>query len=417
MKDTECCDFGLVTVMRKLLFAILVFVLMLNLGLGRSKVISNVSVSDEIYQGDLILNGDNVTIIEGYFAINGSIHVEENATLILRNAIVNFTKSNSGFLLRYAANGNPTLQAENTEIVGNAYSHLYGNSSATFSNITGNAYFQFYDETSGSFVDSTFEGFQARQNSTVTASNSTLQYLDVAMFHGNASVANLSPGFFNHWDFQENCSVAFTSVTEAPQIVVNQTTVNSWGFSFQGNCTATITKCELYLHSNGWSVVDARDSMIDTVELYESVTATLTNITHTQLRLFGSAKVYVYWYLEVQVLDDSPTPGQSVESTNVTATFSNGTLAAQALTGVDGLARLTLVEKMANETGDYPVGTYAVNATYLSYYNGSVVNVTGNQAITLTLEGFVVPEFSSFLMLSLFTIATLVAVITHKRKR
>lgn len=43
--------------------------------------------SDGVYQGNLILNGNNVTLIEGRFDINGSIIVEENATLILRNAV------------------------------------------------------------------------------------------------------------------------------------------------------------------------------------------------------------------------------------------------------------------------------------------------------------------------------------------
>jgi hypothetical protein len=404
--------------MRKLLFVILVSVLLLSLYLVRSEGILNVEASADIYQGDLILDYNNVTIIEGYFGINGSIHVKDNATLILRNAVINFTKYGSGILLRYPANGNPRLQAENTEIAGHTYSHLYDNSSATFSNVTGNAYFQFYDETSGSFVDSTLDGVNAREDSTVTVSNSTLQYLDVTMFHGNASLANLSPGFYNHWDFQENCSVTFTPQTEAPELIVNQTTVNiGWSFSFQGNSTATISKCELYVHANGWSVVDARDSIISTVELYESAIATLTNTTYTLLRPFGSTEVYVYWYLDVQVLDDSPAPGQSVQSANVTASFSNGTLVGHALTGMDGWTRLILMEKMTNATGDYHVGTYTVNATYSPYSNGTSLNMIGNQAITITLEGFVIPEFPSFLMLSLFAIATLLAVIAYKRKR
>lgn len=403
--------------MRKLLSAILISVLLLSLYFVRSEGILNVEASADIYQGDLILDDNNVTIIEGYFGINGSIHVKDNATLILRNAVINFTKYGSGILLRYPANGNPRLQAENTEIAGHTYSHLYDNSSAIFSNVTGNAYFQFYDETSGSLVDSTLEGVNARENSTVTVSNSTLQYLDVTMHNGNASLANLSPGFFSYWDFRENCSVAFMSETEAPEVVIDQTTVDYLGFSFQGNSTVTISKCELYVHTNGWSVVDARDSIVDTVELYGSAIATLTNTTYTLLRPFGSTEVYVYWYLDVQVLDDSPAPGQGVQSANVTASFSNGTLVGHATTDVEGWTRLTLMEKMTNATGNYPVGTYIVNATYLSYSNSATMNITESQAITLALEGFVIPEFSSFLMLSLFATATLLAAITHKRRR
>jgi hypothetical protein len=236
------------------------------------------------------------------------------------------------------------------------------------------------------------------------------------MYYANASLADLSPGFFNHWDFQENCSVTFTPQTEAPDFVLSQTTVNDWAFSFQGNSTAAISKCELYVHTNGWSVVDARDSIISTVELYESAIATLTNTTYTLLRPYGSTEVYVCWYLDVQVLDDSPTLGQSVESANVTASFSNGTLAGHTLTDVDGWTRLALMEKMTNATGNYPVGTYTINATYLSYSSSSTVNMTESKAMALTLEGLVIPEFPSFLVLSVFAMATLLAVITYKGK-
>ncbi len=403
--------------MRKLLFVILISVLLLNLYLARSERIVSVEASADIYQGDLILDDNNVTIIEGYFGINGSIHVNANATLILRNAIVNFTQYGSGILLRYPANGNPRLQAENIMIAGKTYNHIYDNSSATFSNVTGNASFQFYDEANGSFVNCTLDGVNPRENSTVTVSNSTLQYVDVTMYNANASLANISPRFFDHWDFQENCSVASTPQTEAPEFVLNQTTVNDWAFSFQGNSTATISKCELYVHTNGWSVVDVHDSIISTVELYESAIATLTNTTYTLLRPYGSTEVYVYWYLYVQVLDDSPTPGQSVESANVTASFSNGTVAGHTLTDVEGWARLSLMEKMTNATGNYPVGTYTINATYLSYSSNSNVNMTESKAITLTLEGFVIPEFPSFLILSVFAMATLLAIIAHKGKQ
>jgi len=101
---------------------------------------------------------------------------------------------------------------------------------------------------------------------------------------------------------------------------------------------------------------------------------------------------------------------------NVTAVFSNGTLAKQALTGVDGWTRLALMEKMKNATGDYPVGTYSINATYLSYSSGATANMTENQAITLTLEGFIIPEFPSSLILLLLMTAALFAVIVYRRK-
>jgi len=55
--------------------------------------IPQIKASSDIHQGDLVLVGNNVTVIEGQFDINGSILVEENATLILRNAVLNFTQA------------------------------------------------------------------------------------------------------------------------------------------------------------------------------------------------------------------------------------------------------------------------------------------------------------------------------------
>jgi hypothetical protein len=258
---------------------------------------------------------------------------------------------------------------------------------------------------------------QARGSSAVSVFNSSLQYVDVVLIDGNASILNLSPGFFDLWHFQENCSVVFTPMTRAPDVVLSKTAVGFWSFSFQNNSTAALTNCELLqLHTNEHAVVDVYDSVIGTVELYHQAVATLTNTTYGLLRPFGNGEVWVFWYLDVHVLDGSPSPGQSVGSANVTAVFQNGTLAEQALSSVDGWTRLTLMEKMKNETDTYAVGSYTVNASYLSYSSGAVVNITGNQAVTLFLEGFVIPEFPSSLVMMLMIVPLLAGTLLFKRK-
>ena len=414
---------GLVTIMRKLLFVVLALVLVLNLRSGRSEVISNPSIPLAVYQGDLILNGDNVTVIEGNFEINGSIIIESNATLILRNGITSFTQVGTGIYMQNPANGNPRFQAENGEIVGVTDNRFYGNGSATFSNFTTDSYFYCEDETNMTVLDSRLGGFQARDYSTAIVTNSTLQQLNVVLFSGNATLVDVSPGFFSYWDFQTNCSVVLGPQTMAPQVTLSQTSIgDNWGFSFQGACTATVANSTLsMLHVNlptpQSGNIYASDSFINTVELYYEATVTLTNVTYLQPRPFQNSEINVYWYLDTHVIDDSPPPGQDVEGANVIVTFPNGTLAGQALTGADGSARFTLKEKMTNATDDYPVGTYSVNATFLSYSNYSAVDMVGNQAITLILEGFVVPEFPSFLTLPLFLILTLLAGTVYKKKR
>ena len=56
-------------------------------------MIITIALETEVHGAGLQLSGNNVTVMEGYHEINGSITVEENATLVLRNAIINFTST------------------------------------------------------------------------------------------------------------------------------------------------------------------------------------------------------------------------------------------------------------------------------------------------------------------------------------
>jgi len=138
------------------------------------------------------------------------------------------------------------------------------------------------------------------------------------------------------------------------------------------------------------------------------------NSSYSYRGIEQSARVYVYWYLGVHVVDSI---NQDVPSANVTATYPNATVVESKLADANGWARLTLMEKMMNATGDYPVGNYTVEATYEIYSDATTVNMTENQQFTLTLADFVIPEFPSFLILPLFMIATLLAVIVYIKIR
>ncbi len=130
--------------------------------------------------------------------------------------------------------------------------------------------------------------------------------------------------------------------------------------------------------------------------------------------LAGESEVFVSWYLFVTVVDSLI---QKVPLANVTVTFPNATLAESKFTDAEGWARFTLLEKIMNVTGAYPVGNYTVEATYDTHSDATTVNMTQSQQITLTLTDFVIPEFPSLLIPPLFMIATLLAVIVYRRKR
>jgi hypothetical protein len=407
-----------VIAMKRIISIVLAFFLIFAI-VAIQKLNTTVKASPDIYQGDLILTGNNVTIIEGSFDINGSIIVEENATLILRNAILNITHVGGGIFLQNPLNGNPRLRAEDT-IIANAYDNrFYGNSSALFLNCSASGSYLLYHETNATIVDSTINSLQTRDFSIASIANSTIDYLEIVSFSANASIFNLFPEFFVFWDFQLNCSVQIDPLGQAPHVTLKQTTINKWGFSFQSTITASnpeIINSKIWsLHANGISHISAYNSTLNAIELYQSSVVLLVNSTHSThyLSLFGDSKVYVSWCLGVHVIDSI---SQNVPSANVTARYPNATIAQSKLTGDSGWATLNLMEKMINSTGEYLIGNYNVEASYETYSNNTEVTMTGNQIVTLRLEGFVVPEFPSFLILPLFMIATLLAVIVYKRK-
>jgi hypothetical protein len=177
----------------------------------------------------------------------------------------------------------------------------------------------------------------------------------------------------------------------APNITLLDTQILGWSLSFLGSSNATVRNSKLrYLYASGSSTVN------------------VCNSTYSYRGIQQSARAYVYWYLGVHVVDSI---NQDVPSANVTATYPNATVAELKLTDANGGTKLKLMEKMVNATGEYPVGNYTLEAIYYIYSDTTTVNMTENQQITLTLAGFIIPEFPEFLILPLLMMTTLLAVI------
>jgi hypothetical protein len=373
-----------------------------------------------VYLGDLYLSDSDVYVIEGIFNINGSIIVEENATLILKNAVINFTQIASyqyNVTLRNPVNGNPRLQSENSTITSDYWFQvfLYDNSSATFIDSVDTSYLAVYNSATAYVFNSTIRFLVAAGsavvsvfNSTISyalgawggspvvlVSNSTIEFLPIQAVSVNCTFANIVPGFLTYWNSILNTSMVIAAGGYAPNVTLINTDVNGWQLEFEGSTNASIIGSQLrYLHSYGYSNV------------------WLVNSTANMFQFFVEGKVYVSWYLDVHVIDSM---GQNVPSANVTATYSNITVAESKLTDAGGWARLTLMEKLMNTTGSYPIGNYTVTAFYEVHTGYQSVNMTGNQEITIMLP-FIVPEFPVFLLLPLFMIATLAVVLIFKRK-
>ncbi|MBS7632951.1 hypothetical protein KEJ15_04935 [Candidatus Bathyarchaeota archaeon] len=387
----------------------------------KSDIIIRYYTIPTIRQGNLVLEGNDICVIEGKFDINGSIIVTENATLILRNAVVNFTQTSNyqhNMTFRNPVDGNPRLQSENSVITSGYWFEviLYDNSSATFASSTDTAYLQVYGSATASISDSTIEFLAVGDSavvsvvnstisyalsawgdtSVVSVSNSTVEFLATKAMSVNCTFANVVPGFLPFWNFHINSSMVIGTGGYAPNVTLVDTNVNGWQFEFQESSNATIIDSQLvYLHCYGYSNV------------------WLVNTTAGLIQFTMDGIVYVSWYLDAHVVDSI---GQDVPSANVNATYTNATIAESELTDIGGWARLTLMEKMMNASGSYPLGNYTVSVTYTTHSTNATIEMTENKQITLMLEDFVVSEFPAFIILPLFMMATLVLVFIFGKK-
>jgi len=405
--------------MRKFSVPLLIFFMLLVFNGIQREGIYEVRASPEIHQGDIILQGGNVTIIEGRFDINGSIIVEENATLILEDAIVNFTQTENyehHIILQNPTNGNPHLFTRNATITSNHYFmiQLNQNSSATLFNTTLTAYLRAYDSATVNVTNSAMEFLDAygssfvsvynssitnmmgaAYSSTLTITNSTVDVLFISSTSVNCSHDNIGPNPLSFWNYYLNSSVVVDPSGEAPDITIQNTNINNWALSFHGSSNVTIT-----------------DSTLSSLESLQDSQTWLINTHASAVHVNLQSSVYAFWYLDVHVVDSI---GQAVPSANVTVTYPNSQVAESVLTGFEGCAWMALLGKTWNATGEYPVGNYSVSATYDIHLNATTVNMTESHQITLKLADFLIPEIPSLILLPLFMVGTLLAVIIYRK--
>ncbi len=428
-----------------------------------------------IYQGDLILDDNDVYTIEGEFNINGSIIVKENATLILRNATLNFTQTaHNQFSMTFQnpVDGNPRLIVENASILTNNYAldvNFWGNSTAEINGLFTSEYIEFslFSKSSIKLSNSTCEHsyISTQQSSSITASNSTFhgiyawdptevlisnctlkevhadsrtnfvltnciinQYLGIGTSDSNYSVNGLKLGFFHYWNFPLNCSAVGSSI---PNLTLEDTYVSNWNFYLRAHTNATFSNSNLYtitlrefsqgifhnttvntLNTYDYSTVYSFDSEGNFVNALGNSRIWAVNSTAATPYVGGQAEIYIYWYLDVHVIDLN---SDDVPYANVTAKYSNSSIAETKQADAYGWARLTLMYAMVNATGDYPVGTYTIIGEYDGYSDEESIEMFWNQIITLQLP-FVIPEFAPYLIMSTLITATLLTIIVRKRK-
>lgn len=260
-----------------------------------------------IHQGDLIISGNtNYTIIDERFDINGSIIVEGNATLYLRNTVVNFIQKyvyQFNITFRNPVNGKPRLQAKNATVTSNRsfYVYFYDNSSA---NIISNSEIQYvflkaFNSTLVSVSNSEIYSCSLAQDASAFVSNSTITSLTVSdsstvstinsAVSVNVNVGSVEcsievkPGLFGSWNLWNNCSVVVAPSGYAPNITLVNTWVHSWHFWFKGSSNVTVNNSTIVgLGAYASSLISITNSIIVGLDVYAPCPLSITSSAITE---------------------------------------------------------------------------------------------------------------------------------------
>jgi hypothetical protein len=199
-------------------------------------------------------------------------------------------------------------------------------------------------------------------------------------------------------------------------VTIQNSEIKDWGFEFEGLSTPLILDAKLEsLFMYDSSVGSVYSSEIHSLYPKGQSETHVCNCTLDNCYFNDpDSKVYVYWYLDVHVVDST---NQGVPSANVVVQYPNTTMAKTGDTDTQGCVCLELMEKMMNITGNYTIGAYGITATYNIYANQTTVDMIESKQITLRLTDLVVPEFPSHLILPLYMIAVLLATMVYRKNR
>ncbi len=386
---------------------------------------------------DLVLQGNNVTVMEGYHQLNRSIYVEENATLVLRNAVLNFSSTFSYQFETWLGNpegGSPRLIVENSEIVtpGN-YQHqiyFYHNSTGTIRGLetSEGVRIQGYHDSVIDISDSVVRGVvvYGRMNSRINVTNSTVVGLygegntrvyarnctignkvNVVIQSANVTIEDLHPGYVSYWNLTGNHSISHDPLDWNPTMVIEDSQVTGFGLHFSRAANVTIRNSDLRsiiatrdsrLHvedsttdfafsTRDETEIEVHDCYFGSSSAQDNSTLTVTNCTFQNHWLNDRSSKTEYWYLRLTVVDPagSPIPGAAVEITQP------GAIIATEETNQDGEAVLTLLGGTTNATGYYSAGPYDIAASHLTYTNRTTIEMDGNRVQDIILP-IPVPE-------------------------
>ncbi|MEM2105383.1 MAG: hypothetical protein QXV21_02790 [Candidatus Bathyarchaeia archaeon] len=194
----------------------------------------------------------------------------------------------------------------------------------------------------------------------VYISNCTINELTLNFKSVNISVVGLGPVYCDYW----NSVINGTLFTYA----------GGYGVDITLNKTQILTGVNLHL--SGISNASIIDSKLNYFGVYDSTTVYLVNSTAQSSYIGNDTQRFVYWYLNVYV----------VNGTNLVVLYNNGTAATPSVTAVNVTnVKFPLLEKVINgSTVTYTVDNYILNADWDGGSANKTINLTGNVTIDLT---------------------------------
>lgn len=193
--------------------------------------------------------------------------------------------------------------------------------------------------------------------SNVSVSDSTIDELSLGFSYVNCSLDDLGSGRLTTPNFTTIGDSCFLNIT-------NTEIAKGWDLKFSGSSNVTLT-----------------DSIVDFLGASDFVSISIVNSTLGDYFVSENAKVFIWSYLTIRVVDYF---GNPVTQANVTVSYANATLAWK-LTDNNGLAMFKLYDRMINSTGTYSEGSYGVSASSSEYSNKMYVELFGSTKYMVTL--------------------------------
>ena len=381
------------------------------------------------YATNLKLTNTNVNKWSFIFYGNSNIAISNSNIRYASAQQSSILSLNSTTIYQFSASASTTCTIENSFITYNSY--FTGSTHIWMLNTTCGDLYP-WDTSVVNIYNCTIDFYYCKESSENEFYNSEILRLAMAFTSVEGTISKLEPRLFVYWSLRNNSSLSPLVGGSAPNVTLTNTKVDKWLLDFYGNSSATVSNSMIdyvyaremsvlsfnsstnwYAYAGDSSLLFIENSDFNEIRAYGSSIWWLLNTTYNSIQPDSSGKVYLDWYLDVHVEDSV---GQVVPSASVTVSYPNSTVVDSKLTDEYGLARFQLMEKMVNATGEYPVGNYTVEAAYDTYLASTTVNMTGTQQLTLPLEDFVIPEFSSLILISTLIIATLAAIIVGNNK-